>query len=143
VGEGSEKANLEKYTADEKIQNVSFVGYKSGAALQSIVRRAMFSVLPSESYELFGHTILESFACGKPVIASRIGGIPELVREGENGHLFEPGNAAALSSRISDYIANPVKVKEMGKTARFIVERDYSPQDHYQKLIAIYRTLTS
>lgn len=143
VGDGPEKANLEKYIAAEAISNVSLVGYKSGEELQFIIRRAMFSVLPSEWNEPFGHTILESFASGKPVIASKIGGIPELIREGENGHLFEPGNVGELASKISDYIANPDKVKEMGKIARFTVERDYSPEDHYKKLIAIYRDLVS
>jgi len=143
VGDGPEKLNLERYITAEAISNVSFVGYKSGEELKTIIRGARFSVLPSESNETFGHTVLESFACGKPVIASKIGALPELIREGENGHLFEVGNVGELASKISDCIANPGKVKEMGKMARVIVERDYSPEDHYKKLIAIYRALVS
>jgi glycosyltransferase involved in cell wall biosynthesis len=143
VGDGPEKRSLERYIAAKAVSNVSLVGYKSGEELQSIIRRARFCVLPSESNETFGHTILESFACGKPVIASRIGAIPELIKENENGHLFMPGNVEELTSRISFYIANPGKVKEMGKVARFIVKRDYSPEDHYEKLIVIYRDLAS
>ncbi len=143
VGDGPEKSNLERYIEAEDISNVFLVGYKSGEDLKSIIYRARFSILPSESNETFGHTVLESFACGKPVIASKIGALPELIREGENGHLFEPGNVGDLASKISDCIENPGKVKEMGKIARSIVERDYSPEEHYKKLIGIYRTLAS
>jgi glycosyltransferase involved in cell wall biosynthesis len=143
MGEGPEKKNLEKYIAMEAISNVFLVGYKSGEELKIILRKAMFSVLPSEWYEPFGHTILESFASGKPVIASKIGGITELIKEGENGHLFEPGNVNQLRDRINDYLSNPIKVKKMGKIARSNVKKNYNPEDHYQKLLTIYRNLMS
>ena len=118
VGDGPEKATLEKYVASEAISNVFLAGYKSGEALRSLIRGARFTALPSESDETFGHTILESFACGKPVIASDIGAIPELIKDGENGLLFQPGNVAELEAGISRLLADPGKISEMGRNGR-------------------------
>jgi len=141
LGEGPEKTNLEHYVRTNNILNVTFLGHKAEEELTSIIKRAKFCVLPSESYETFGHTILESFACGKPVIASRIGAIPELINDGENGYLFEPGNADDLVAKINLLISNHKQVLEMGKCARVTVEEKYKPEDHYQKLITIYKSL--
>ena len=141
VGDGPERTTLEIYVTAQGISNVSFAGHKSGDDLQSIIRRASFSVLPSESNETFGHTILESFACGKPVIASMIGAIPELIKEGENGLLFQPGNVAQLKAKIFELINDPAKKREMGKNGRLMVEKDYRPKEHYEKLMTIYKNL--
>jgi glycosyltransferase involved in cell wall biosynthesis len=141
LGEGPERANLEGYVRTHDITNVTFLGHKHEEELKSIVKRARFCILPSESYETFGHTILEAFACGKPVIASRIGAIPELINDGENGYLFEPGNVDDLVSKISLLMSNHSQIVDMGKRARVTVEEKYKPEDHYQKLITIYESL--
>jgi glycosyltransferase involved in cell wall biosynthesis len=141
LGEGPERNNLEDYIRTNNISNVTFLGHKDGEELISIVKRAKFCILPSESYETFGNTILESFACGKTVIASRIGAIPELINDGENGYLFEPGNVDDLVSKINLLESNHNRILEMGKCARVTVEEKYKPEDHYQKLITIYKSL--
>ena len=76
--------------------NVDFAGFKSGLELRSIVKGATFSVMPSVWYENMPYAGIESLASGTPVIGSNIGGIPELVIEGETGFLAGPGNVDDL-----------------------------------------------
>jgi glycosyltransferase involved in cell wall biosynthesis len=86
-------------------------------------------------------TILEAFSFGKPVIASNLGGIPELVENGENGLLFEPDNAKDLAEKINSLFENSEKINSMGKFAKEKIEKKYNPKIHYQKLIEIYQKL--
>lgn len=139
VGDGPEKQNLEREFVGESAGKVAFLGYKSREDLCRIIGHARFSLLPSQSYETFGHTVLESFACAKPVIASRIGAIPEIVDEGETGLLFEPGNVGDLCEKIAMLCRAPARTAEMGRRARNLVQEKYGPEEHYEKLMAIYQ----
>ncbi len=98
----------------------------------------MAVVIPSQWYENYPRSVIEAFALGKPVIGSRIGGIPELVRDGETGLTFEPGNAEDLRAKVKLLISNPDMVSEMGRTARRFVEEKLNPEIHYQGLMKIY-----
>jgi len=98
----------------------------------------MVTIIPSVCYEAFGRTIIESFALGKPVIGARIGGIPELVKDGGTGYTFEPGNAEELRNKIIQLLQNKNKIVEMGKNARKFVEENFSSEKHYEKLMDIY-----
>jgi glycosyltransferase involved in cell wall biosynthesis len=95
--------------------------------------------MPSEWYENNPRTIIESFALGKPVIGARMGGIPELVKDGQTGYTFEAGNAEDLRSKIKLLIEDPNGVNRMGRVARKLVERKYNPGTHYEELLKIYR----
>jgi glycosyltransferase involved in cell wall biosynthesis len=103
----------------------------------------MFLVLPSEWYENAPVSVLEAFAQGKPVIAARIGGIPELVIDGETGLLFEPGNAEDLRAKIEFLLTNPDLAREMGKKARARAESTYGAAEHYRQLLATYERARS
>lgn len=81
---------------------------------------------------------MEAFALGKPVIGSNIGGIPELVRDGETGLVFETGNAGNLRGKIMSLLENRDRIIEMGKKSRSFVEEELNPDKHYQGLIQIY-----
>jgi glycosyltransferase involved in cell wall biosynthesis len=105
------------------------------------VQRAAFMVVPSEWYENYPMSVLESLACGTPVIGARIGGIPEIVRDGETGLLFESGNAEELADKIQYLLDNPHKAIEMGRNGRAQVEEVNNPQQHYQQMIEIYQGL--
>ena len=98
----------------------------------------MAVVLPSVWYENNPRSVIESFALGKPVIGSRIGGIPELVQDGITGLTFEPGNPRSLREKIEALIREPDKFIEMGKNARRLVETKLNPEVHYQELMKIY-----
>lgn len=90
---------LEEMT--KKLPNVMHAGFQTGAALQALIGKARFSLMPSQGYENCPFSVLESITCHTPVIGARIGGIPELIREGETGLLFESGNAEDLRDKIS------------------------------------------
>jgi len=138
IGEGPTRDVLCRRVNDEKIGNVEFLGYRKDRELKDEIRKAMFVMVPSEWYENNPISILEAFALGKPVIGSRIGGIPELVKDGETGLLFESGNSQNLREKIEYLLNHPEDVLRMGKNARQLVEREYNPDLHYKKLMEIY-----
>jgi glycosyltransferase involved in cell wall biosynthesis len=117
---------------------VEFRGHVSGAELMDVVSGASFAVVPSEWYENQPLTILESFALGVPVIASRIGGLPEVVRNGQTGLLVEPGNSEDLASAIAWLGRHADVAANMGARARRLVESEHSPETHYRRLMEIY-----
>ena len=77
-------------------QNIEFLGFKKGDELWNIVKNASFIIIPSEWYENNPLSIIESYAYGKPVIGSRIGGIPEILKHDKTGYLFNHGKEADL-----------------------------------------------
>ncbi len=96
-------------------------------------------ILPSIWYENFPRTLVEAFACGLPVIASRIGALAELIEEGVTGLLFEPGNADDLAIKMQWAQQNPTQMLQMGLNARKLYEAKYTADRNYEQLIAIYR----
>lgn len=139
VGEGPVRTELEKRIADERITNVRLLGFKSGETLRGEIGRAAFGIIPSECYENSPMSILELFAMGKPAVGSRMGGIPELIEDGERGLLFEPGNPDDLREKIVRLLKDPEGRQRMGRTARAFVEQEMNPEAHYRRLMEIYR----
>ncbi len=138
AGDGPLRVELETIANNLTPDKIEFLGYLNREKLQKVISGAMFVLVPSECYENFPYSILESFAFGKPVVGSKIGGIPELVKDGETGLLFEPGNVDDLAGRISWMIRNPKKFKDMGKRARKMVERKCDPEVHYKNVSKVY-----
>ena len=138
IGEGPIRESLELEVRSLKLKNVRFLGYMSGVPLKEEIRKSMFVIVPSEWYENYPFVIIEGFALGKPVIGSRIGGIPELVRDNETGLTFEPGNAEDLSEKIKAILADSSSLIKMGENARRFVETELNPEKHYQRLMEIY-----
>lgn len=100
---------------------------------------AMALVVPSICYENFPRTIVEAFATGLPVIASRIGSLANIVRDGETGLLFTPGDAHDLAEKMIWASTHPDEMRRMGVAARQEYERLYTPERNYQMLMDIYR----
>ena len=94
--------------------------------------------MPSICYENFPRTIVEAFAKGTPVIASRRGAMAELVSDGRSGLLFAPNDASDLASKVRRLLADPSELAAMRKTARAEYEEKYTARVNYQRLIAIY-----
>lgn len=93
-------------------------------------QRAGVAVLPSRTdAESFGMVLAEANACGRPVVASRIGGIPDFVRHGENGLLAKPGHADDLAAQIQTVLRDPEMGREMGERGRARVERHHRWDD--------------
>jgi len=141
VGEGPLKNDLEERAQKGNNRNIRFLGYKTGEQLKHEIRESMFTVLPSECYENNPRSIIEAFALGKSALASRIGGIPELVKDGETGITFEPGNIGDLTEKLIVMLKNPDKVSQMGKSARKMIEKKYNAESHYDNLMKIYKSV--
>ena len=120
----------------EGIPNICNVGFQTGAALETLIREAKISVYPSEWYENCPFSVMESIAYGTPVLGADIGGIPELISEGETGELFEAGNVDELEQKLRKLLFTPglaERYSENCKTAKF-----ETPDSYYEKLMEIY-----
>jgi len=138
IGEGPLREVLVDRVKAVGEKNIEFLGYKMGEELKKELQNSIAVVVPSEWYENNPRSVIEAFACGKPVIGARIGGIPELVRDNETGLTFESGNVDDLREKIQKLIGNPQRCNEMGKAARKRVEQKWGEESHYQKLMEIY-----
>ncbi len=116
----------------------------SGKAGHKEVLERMKSVLgvivPSIWYEPFGMTIIESLACGTPVIASNIGTIPEIITHNENGLLFTPGNPNSLLSQIKNLPLDE-NWQKFSEAARSSYLKKYTAEHNYQQLMNIYQNV--
>jgi glycosyltransferase involved in cell wall biosynthesis len=117
---------------------IELLGFQDRNSVFNLMNNSRFLVFPSEWYEGFPVAIAESFACGLPVIASRLGAMVELVTDGETGLLFEPGNAADLARKVQWLWSNPQESIRMGHNARKEYEDKYTPQRNYELLMSIY-----
>ena len=138
AGRGPLLEEAEQFREREGLTKVKFVGFQTGSDLARLFREARFVVLPSECNENCPMAILEAFAYGKPVIASRIGGIPELIDEGSDGLLFEPGDSHELASHMKTLISKPELAGEMGRWGRAKVEEHYSIRTYIESLLGLY-----
>ena len=114
-------------------------GHKEQSAVLATMRCTAYLVLPSITYENFPRTIVEAFACGLPVIASRLGALAEIVEDGRTGLLFEPGSPEDLAQKIAWAEADPAAMRRMGENARREYELKYTAEINYQQLMRIYQ----
>ena len=121
----------------ENVPNVRNVGFQTGEALETLIREARFSVYPSEWYENCPFSVMESQLFGTPVLGARIGGIPELIAEGETGALFESGNAEALKQKIQALWDDPERLKRYSENCRDVRFDDLKA--YTEKLMMIYK----
>lgn len=140
VGTGPLEQKL-RDQAERSGANVRFCGFLKGESLWQTVRESRAVVLTSELYENAPLAILEAYACGKPAIGSRIGGIPELIQAGRTGQMFESGDSHALSAVLRTYTdMSDDEVEEQGRRAHAWVTSDFSVEKHVSRLIDAYRS---
>jgi glycosyltransferase involved in cell wall biosynthesis len=138
VGEGSQKDSFVSMAKELKIENVEFTGYLSGNALNDVLHNSRYVVVPSEWYENYPYAVMEAMAAGKPVIASRIGGLPEMIEDGVTGFLFEPGNSADLAERMQKLMNDGEMRKWMGLAAKRKALERYNQDHHYRHIMDVY-----
>ncbi|HOU36987.1 MAG TPA: glycosyltransferase family 4 protein, partial [Candidatus Omnitrophota bacterium] len=141
-GEGEEKGALADKVKAMRLNNVEFKGYVNGGALRDEIRKSRFVVMPAENIENNPRSIIEAFALGKPVIGTRSGGIPELVKDGHTGLLFDTGDTIDLAGKISALMGDRGLITALGRNARRLAEGQYSDRAHYQKLMDVYQGVT-
>jgi glycosyltransferase involved in cell wall biosynthesis len=118
--------------------NITYLGALAPAELDRVRSRARFTVVPSEAPESFGLSAAESMAAGVPVVASRIGALPEAVDDGVTGLLVPPGDAEALAGAMQRLWSDPDQASAMGKRAHNVVRERYSLERQTRRVIAAY-----
>lgn len=132
IGSGLEQSRVGAHPS------ARMLGSKSQAAVLAAMREAAWLVMPSICYENFPRTLVEAFACGLPVIASRLGAMANLIEDGRTGLLFTPGDVADLARKMAWAEAHPDEMRAMGEHARREYEAKYTPEINYRQLLAIY-----
>lgn len=128
---------------DRRLQmqhGVTLLGALGQTAVRAEMQRAQVLVLPSVWYENFPLTLVEAYASGLPVIASRIGALAELVEHGETGLLFQPRDARGLADALQWACRNPAAMLAMGANARARYDARYTPDINYAQTLAVYRS---
>lgn len=137
AGEGNYRQNLEGLAKSLDIsENVIFLGLRND--IHRIIHLSDIVVIPSICEEAFCYVVLESMCVGKPVIASRIGAIPELIQEDKTGLFCKPGDSKSLYDEILSLLCNPDKMKEIGHSAREYAHKNGSLEkqiDSYLNLL--------
>ena len=141
AGRGDYLEEAQRIVEEERITNAKLLGFQTGGDLIRLIRECRFVVVPSEWYENCPMVVLEGFCAGKPVIGSKIGGIPELINHGEDGFLFEPGDADGLASHMRALIENPALSEEMGRKGRNKVDERFAMDKYMDALLGIYRSV--
>ncbi len=127
LGRGPLETELASYAAAHRVSEKLFPCTEriSDSELVDLYRTADVFVLPS-LYEPFGMVIVEAMSCGKPVIGTGVGGIPEIIREDTNGLIVPPRNPRALANAINAVLLNDAKARRFGLAGRKIVENEFT-----------------
>ena len=135
VGSGPEEARVRMHPA------VDHLGRDGRRALQEYMSRAAYLVVPSLEHEDMPRPLVEAFAHGLPVIASRAGSLADFVEPGRNGLLFEPGSARDLARRLAWAEAFPEKMRQMGECAKADYQARFIADWSYQRLFGERRRI--
>lgn len=130
----NELKNIEDIIRTKQLKNIEILGFKTGNEFNEIIKNSKFTIVPSIWYDNMPNVILEAFAFGKPVIATNLGSLPELVENNINGLLFEPKDVLGLAEKINYLNSNNDLVALYGKNARKKVEEQYNSNIHYERL---------
>jgi glycosyltransferase involved in cell wall biosynthesis len=139
LGGGPQLNQLEKEAHRRNLDNVTFRGHVSRDQTLAAMHGARFLVFPSEWYENFPVTIAESFACGIPVICSRIGSMEEIVHDNSTGFHFSVGDGKDLAEKVEWAWNHPERMRSMGEEARHEYETKYTGEKNYPMLMEIYQ----
>lgn len=134
IGGGTIEKELKELVVNNDYTNIEFLGFQSKNEVFNYTHNAEFVICPSEWYENFPFSIIETFLFSKPVIGSRIGGIPELVIDNLTGFLFETGNVVELKEKISYLWDNPSIAVQLGENARKHAYELVNNNTHWEKI---------
>jgi glycosyltransferase involved in cell wall biosynthesis len=136
IGNGPERESL-------AVPRVTFAGLLDNAEVIRAIHNARALVLPSLCFETFGNAIVEAYACGRPVIASDIGALGEIVEHRRTGLKFEPGNTAQLSACLTEVLNDAALADRLGENARSEYLARYTPRRNFPLLMEVYERVAS
>lgn len=137
IGNGPLARDVEM--AAESNRRIEWRGHQPLSDVYELMGQAKFLVFPSECYETFGRVIVEAFAKGTPVIASRMGAMADLIDHGRTGLLFNPGDAEDLAAQVRRMLANPEALAAMRLEARREYEAKYTGLANHRQMMAVYQ----
>ena len=144
AGSGPLEQELKATSERLRLTKVEFVGFKKGEALRRLVAGARMVIVPSECYENNPLSVVEAYSAGVPVIGASIGGIPEIIREGQTGFTFAVGDASALAATVAKAEAlSPGELTAMRREALDFARANFDSERYYDSLIAFFRSLTA
>lgn len=144
AGDGPERERIEAYISEHKLDGrITLLGYQNQDSIHKYITNSRFVVIPSICNENCPYSVLEAMEIGKPIVASRIGGIPELITDGENGYLYKADDINELKEKLMLMLDNDDKVNRFAQKSRELYESYYSPDSYYNELIKIYNKVMS
>ena len=143
VGDGPLMSSVQAFTHTHPDLDIEVMGRLAPQEVLALMQGASFLVFPSEWYEAFRMTLIEAFACGLPVVASRLGAMVELVDDGHTGLLFRHRDPQDLATKVRWAVEHPEAMVLMGAHARNVYEEKYTADLNYHMLMNIYRTAIS
>ncbi len=138
AGDGPLMNEVKNIVNNNKMKNIEILGFQTKEQIISLIKGSKFLVFPSEWYEGLPLTIIEAFACGVPIIASRLGAMEEIIHNGYTGLHFIPGNYENLAEKIEWSWVHKEKMEEMGENARKEFEEKYTSVQNFKILNKIY-----
>jgi glycosyltransferase involved in cell wall biosynthesis len=139
AGAGPLEKELGREIAAKRLNGVDLLGQVDSRAIAGLFQGSRFMVLPSLCYENFPLTAAEAFACGVPVIASRLGSMAEIVTDRKTGLHFSAGDDADLAAKVEWAWTHPAEMQTMGREARAEYEAKYTAKRGLDNLMSVYR----
>jgi glycosyltransferase involved in cell wall biosynthesis len=141
AGDGPLRGELEAIVSTMNIGNVTFLGNVPREEVLSLMKKTRLFISPTECYEGFPMTTVETLACGAPIMASRLGAAEELIRENETGFFFPAGDAEALAERVRWVWSQDDALRRASRLARAEYEQKYTGKHNHARLMEILRTI--
>lgn len=142
AGDGPERADLEQLASTLGVEDaVEFIGSLGVGELEEQYRQAGICLLPTLWMENCPVAVLEALAHGRAVVATRIGGVPELVEDGMTGYLVQRGDHHDLARKLGSLVGEPARVEEMGRRASAAFSEAFTAESHVDRLLEIYRAV--
>ena len=139
AGDGPERATLEQQASG--LKGVVFTGFVEKARMHQIRQESLFSVVPSIWMEPFGMTVLEAWSHGRPVVAHKIGALPELIRDGVTGSLSDPDDPGDLAQKMDFLFSHPEQSETMGLAGRRLLESQFNRARWLKEIAGVYDLL--
>jgi glycosyltransferase involved in cell wall biosynthesis len=140
VGTGPQEFEIQKFIEKRKAKNIKLLGFIKGEELWKIMNKAYIFCIPSECFEVMPISLIEAFALGVPSIGTQVGGIPEVIKPGQTGWLFQTGNIDSLKRAIQEsLLITSEKYFQMGFQAQELVKNRHSLNEHIHLLLNVYK----